>query len=107
FLMMTVLETTPLKEELIMTTPTFADVTRALARHSERTSKAEANRVLESVTGTTSLRDIDPTCYAEAIAALDGGSAPGGSGAAEIDSVKIYAHWNSFRRAPRDGADRE
>jgi len=91
------------------THPTFADVTDALARYSERVSKAEANQVLESVAGTTSLRDVDPTLYAKAIAALDGVEEDGSKEEPHesmlddeggLNVGQIYAKWNAAG-APR------
>ena len=77
-----------------MTNATFDDVASALARHANQTSKAEAIRVLESVAGTTSLRAIDQSRYADVIAALDG------TASASLDPIPIFARWNSHRRAP-------
>ena len=81
-----------------MSTPSFAEVVAALARYGNRTSKAEANRILESVAGTTSLRQVSPNLFAEIIAALES-NAPKG---AELDPTAIFAKWNSQTRAPRD-----
>jgi hypothetical protein len=91
-----------------MSNPTFGDIVRAMGRHSSRHSKAETNRVVESVAGTCSLRDIDPSKYQRIIETLDGvegGDEPemsdalaliGSDGA--IDSAKVYAKFNARGR---------
>ena len=88
------------------TNPTFADVVHALARHSERTSKAHANRVLESVAGTTALRAVNPDVFAAVISALDGEDTEDDASTpvTDIDPVKCFARWNSAgnRRASED-----
>jgi hypothetical protein len=86
-----------------MSNPTFAEITTALRRYANKTSTAAANVVMERVTGSTRLGDVDPSQYAAIIAALDGdddSERPNDHDGAGFDHAKIYARWNSAR-APR------
>ena len=89
---------------------TFQDVTKALHRRAERTSKAEASDVVESIIGANrSVRNADPADFARLIEALDGDKAPKPQRPADdddLDPLKIMNRWNSFRRAPRDDMGR-
>jgi hypothetical protein len=85
-----------------MSTHTYDDLSRALRSLAGRTSPAEANRLLASLCGTTSLREIDPETYGDLIAALDRATSaphtandmllPDGSA---IDPAKAFAKWNA------------
>lgn len=81
---------------------TIADVQAAFRRRATRTNTAEANRVIERIAGTCRIESVDPDLYPRIIEELER-DAPSSGEAQELDPAAIYAHWNSFRRAPRDG----
>jgi hypothetical protein len=67
---------------------TFNEVHDALCAYAEEHSKAEANRVMERVTGKSSLGDVHPSKYRQLIAALEGEAIHDiGDGVAEHDAA--------------------
>jgi hypothetical protein len=87
---------------------TFAEVTTALRRFANHTSQANAIRLLERITGTSSLREVPHDKYADVIAAANDEPADKASddqGEADIIPSRIYTAWNKPKRAPRTGGD--
>ncbi len=86
---------------------TFDEVQKATRAYSG--GMAAANRIVESIAGTPSLAKADPKHFPAIIRALQSDAAPDYDDtptrytADSLDPVAVFAHWNSFRRAPRDG----
>lgn len=96
---------------------TFSELDRALKAHAEKSSTAEANRILERVTGTARLGDADPALYGDVLFALtgekaddapkadeapDAADAPDGAAMLDangnIDPAKCWARFNAAGR---------